>query len=40
MYAVIERDDGTTYTQFFGDLYGLINLLESLGDGYDIVDIY
>jgi len=38
-YAVIERPDGSTYTQEI-DLYGLINLLETLGEGYEIVDIY
>ena len=40
MFAVIEREDGTTYTQEFEDLYGLINLIDSLGDGYEIVDIF
>lgn len=39
-YAVIERPDGSTYTQEFADLDSLRELLDSLGDDYLIVDIY
>lgn len=38
-YAVIERPDGSTYEQEI-DLYSLIDLLDTLGDDYLIVDIY
>lgn len=40
-YAVIERPDGTTYTQAYGfDLDDLLYLMSCLGDEYWIVDIY
>ena len=39
-YAVIERPDGTTYTQEYGEFYDLVDLKESLGPDYWIVDIY
>ena len=38
--AVIERPDGTTYTQAYADFDDLIDLKEVLGDTYWIVDIF
>ena len=41
MYAVIERPDGTTYTQAYdGTPEGLMELKRVIGDDYWIVDIY
>ena len=41
MYAVIERPDGTTYTQQYdGTPDGLLELKRVIGDDYWIVDIY
>lgn len=39
-YAVIERDDGTTYTQRYKEFEDLVSLLYSLGPDYWIVDIF
>lgn len=41
MTAVIERPDGTTYTQLYdGTPDGLKDLKDSIGPDYWIVDIY
>ena len=39
-YAVIERYDGSTYVQPYKDFYALVDLVNSLGDGYFLVDIF
>ena len=38
--AIIERPDGTTYEQLYGDFYDLLELKAMLGRGYWIVAIY
>lgn len=38
--ALIERDDGSTYTQQYAEIEDLIDLLESLGEGYKVCDVY
>lgn len=38
--ALVERDDGTTYEQRYNDIYDLIDLMDSLGEEYQICDIY
>ena len=39
-YAVIERSDGSTYTQRYKEFEDLVNLLYSLGRDYLVVDIF
>lgn len=39
-YAVIEREDGSTYTQPYREFEELQMLLTFLGPGYLVVDIY
>jgi len=39
-FAVIERDDGTTYTQCYREFEDLQQLLYMLGDDYLVCDIY
>lgn len=40
-YAVVERPDGSTFTQAYGyDLDDLMYFKSCLGDDYLIVDIY
>ena len=39
-YAVIEREDGSTYIQGYNEFEDLLDLRDSLGDDYLIVDVY
>lgn len=39
-YAVIEREDGSTYVQPYKEFEDIVLLSDSLGDGYYIVDIF
>lgn len=38
--ALIEREDGSTYTQYYGEFEDLVVLTDSLGEGYKICDVY
>ena len=38
--ALIERPDGSTYVQPFNDFYELLELRDTLGDEYLIVEVY
>lgn len=39
-YALIECPDGETYIQGYDEFEDLINLYNSLGDGFSIQEIY
>lgn len=39
-YAVIEREDGSTFVQPYKEFEDLVSLSDSLGDYYYIVDIF
>lgn len=38
--ALIERDDGSTYEQHYDEIEDLIYLMDHLGIGYMICDVY
>ena len=38
--AVIEREDGSTFTQDYDEFEDLVELRDALGDEYKIVEIY
>lgn len=38
--ALIEREDGSTYTQYYDEFEDLVELVDSLGEGYKICDVY
>lgn len=38
--VLIVRDDGSTYEQKYREIEDLIDLSESLGEGYKICDVY
>lgn len=39
-FVVVERDDGTTFTQKYYEFEQLVDFVYSLGSDYLVVDIY